>query len=133
MRFVIVIPGTLFLLGGVLLIGITRTTPIPEQVFPAPKTAAEFVSRGELYEKHDKLEKALADYDQAAKLEPTSSTILLYQASTLGMLNRPEAAISKYQQLKQLYQQKGDDMSMIDYFIQEQQQKLQKTSVKPSK
>jgi tetratricopeptide (TPR) repeat protein len=133
MRFVIVIPGTLFLLGGILLIGITRTTPIPEQVFPTPKTAKEFISRGELYEKHDKLEQALADYDQAAKLEPKNSTILLNQASTLGMLNRPEAAITKYQKLKQLYQQKGDDTKMVDYFIQEQQKKLQKTPVKTSK
>jgi tetratricopeptide (TPR) repeat protein len=133
MRFVIVIPGTLFLLGGVLLIGITRTTPIPEQVFPAPKTAAEFISRGDLYERHDKLEKALADYEQATKLEPANSTAFLSQASMLGALERPTAAITKYQQLKQRYQKNGDDTAMIDYFIQEQQQKLQKTSVKPSK
>jgi cytochrome c-type biogenesis protein CcmH/NrfG len=133
MRFVIVIPGTLFLLGGILLIGITRTTPIPDQVFPSPKTAAEFVSRGELYEKHNKLEKALADYEQATKLEPSNSKALLSQASMLGILERPEAAISKYQLLKQLYQQKGDDTAMIDYSIREQQQKLKTAPVKPSK
>jgi hypothetical protein len=51
----------------------------------------------------------------------------------LGALERPTAAIAKYQQLKQLYQKNEDDTAMIDYFIQEQQQKLQKTSVKPSK
>ncbi len=133
MRFVIVIPGTLFLLGGVLLIGITRITPIPEQVFPAPKTAAEFVSRGELYEKHDQLEQALADYDQAARLEPTSSIIPLYQASTLEMLNRPAAAIAKYQRLKKIYQQKGYDTALLDYSIQEQKQKLQKVSAETTK
>lgn len=124
MRFVILIPGSLLLLVWVFLIGITRTTPAPEKLYPTPKTAAAFVSRGQLYEEHGNLERALADYTQATRLEPKNSQALLYQASTLAMLNRPAEAIQKYQTLRKLYQQKDHDTKLIDYSIQEQQRKL---------
>ena len=124
MRCVIIIPGSFLLLVWVFLLGVTRTTPIPEKVFPAPKNAREFIRRGQLYEKHGQLAKALADYTQATRLEPKNGTALLDQASLLAALNRPGEAIQKYQTLKKLDQQKGQNTALIDYLIQEQQQKL---------
>jgi tetratricopeptide (TPR) repeat protein len=124
MRFVIIIPGSLLLLVWIFLIGVTRTTPIPEKMYPHPKNAQEFLSRGQLYERHDKLEQALADYTQAVKLEPKNSIALLRQASMLAALNRPEEAIQKYQIVKRLDQEKGYSTALTDYSIQEQQKKL---------
>lgn len=124
MRFVIILPGSLLLLAGVVLIGITRPTSTPETVFPAPRTATEFLRRGKLYQQQGDVEKALADYVQAAKLEPENSTAYLYQASALSSLNRPAEAIQQYQLVKQLEQQKGQSFALTDYLIQEQQKKL---------
>jgi tetratricopeptide (TPR) repeat protein len=124
MRFFIFIPGSFFVLLIVFLIGGTRQPLPPEELYPAPKNVKEFLRRGELYEKQGDYEKALADYIQAKKLDPSNDDAYNGQASALSALNRHAEAIEKYKIVRQIRQQNGKDYKLIDYFIQQEEQKL---------
>jgi tetratricopeptide (TPR) repeat protein len=69
MRFLVFLRSYGLLILLAFLIGIIRPPLKPEQV-SAPKTAEDFVYRGELYAKQEKYEKALEDYRQAEQLHP---------------------------------------------------------------
>lgn len=125
MRLYFVIPGSILILAGIFLIGLTRTTPVPEQVYPSPNTAVEFINRGRLYEKRGDYEAALADYAQATQLDTTDSTAYLEQAAALAALNRQTEAIETYEIAKQLELQQGRSSRLIDYLIEQQQQQLE--------
>ena len=125
MRFFIFIPGSFFVLLIVFLIGVTRRPSPPEELYPVPQNVKEFLRRGELYEKQGDYEKALADYVQAAKLEPNNSSAYLGQASSLSGLDRHAEAIKKYKIVKQLDQANGQGTHIVDYLIQREQEELQ--------
>lgn len=126
MRFVIVIPGFALLLIVIFFIGVTRGTPDPETVYPSPKNVKEFLSRGRLYEKHGQYSEALADYTQAAKLDPSNTSAYLGQGAALSALDRHSEAIEKYQIVRRFDQQSGFGTRMIDLLIESERKELQK-------
>ena len=124
MRFVIIIPGSLVVLAAVFIIGISRKTPSPQTLYPAPQSAEEFLKRGELYEKAGKYENALSDYEQATQLNPDDSDGYLAQGSVLSALGQPDAAIENYLRVKTIDQQKGVSTDLLDYLIEKEKEKL---------
>ena len=129
MRFFIFLRGYGLLVILAFLIGITRPPLKPEKV-SVPKTAEDFVYRGELYAKDEEYEKALADYNRAEQLHPVDRyciyhSIYLNQAVALTELNRPAEAIEKYQKVKQIQQQDGLSTGLVDQEITALQKQLQ--------
>lgn len=113
MRFFFVLGGYGLLLIIVFFIGLAPASLNPEEII-SPKTAKEFIRRGELYTEQGEYEKALADFNQAEQLRPRDrlgiyNSIYRNQAEALTALNRPAAAIEKYQKIKQ--RQQEDEMS----------------------
>ncbi len=117
MRFFIILRGYGLLLIIIFFIGLTHSADLnPEEMTP-PRTAKEFVRRGERYAERGEYEKALADFDQAEQLRPRDRlgiyhSIYLNQAKALTALNRPAEAIEKYQKIKQRRQE--DELSTAD-------------------
>jgi tetratricopeptide (TPR) repeat protein len=112
MRFLIVLRGYALLLVIVFFIGLAPVNLKPEEM--TPKTAKEFLRRGERYTEQEEYEKALADFNQAEQLRPHDRlgiyhSIYLNQAKALTALNRPSEAIQKYQEIRQ--RQQEDDLS----------------------
>jgi tetratricopeptide (TPR) repeat protein len=70
MRFLIVLRGYALLLVIVFFIGLAPVNLKPEEM--TPKTAKEFLRRGERYTEQEEYEKALADFNQAEQLLPQS-------------------------------------------------------------
>lgn len=124
MRFVIIIPGSLVVLVAVVIIGISRKTPSPQTLYPAPQSAEEFLKRGGLYEKAGKYENALSDYEQAIQLSPDDSDGYLAQGSVLSALDQPDVAIENYLRVKAIDQQKGVSTELVDYLIEKEKEKL---------
>ena len=129
MRFFIFLRGYGLLVILAFLIGITRRPLKPENV-SVPKTAEDFVNRGELYAKQEEYEKALADYNRAEQLRPADRysiyhRIYLDQAQSLVELNRSVEAIEKYQKVKKVEQKTGLSTGWVDQQIVELQKQLQ--------
>jgi tetratricopeptide (TPR) repeat protein len=102
------------------LIGIEQGNAPPEKIIPHPKTAQEFIRRGELHEKNRNYEKALADYTQAVALSPHEERGYIRQGLALEALDRPGEALRKYQKAKAIAQSQGDqnEIQHADFFIQ---------------
>ena len=124
MRFVIVVPGSLILLMLIAVIGAGRGTPEPQVLYPEPQGAKEFLRRGELYEDAGEYEKALSDYEQAARLEPDNSDTYLEQGSVLSALDQPAAAIEKYLIVIEIDQQNGVSTRIVEDLIAIERAKL---------
>ncbi len=123
MRLFIIIPSSVLLAIAIFFLGMGHN-PRPETVFPNPKNAKEWIARGELYKQREDYDRALADYIQAAKLEPDNSSAYLGQASALSGMKRHAEAIEKYQIVRQLDQQKGFSTRLVDSLIEFQQEQL---------
>ncbi|KAM3099282.1 tetratricopeptide repeat protein [Phormidesmis sp. 146-12] len=101
-------------------IGIEQGNAPPEKMIPQPKTAQDFIHRGELYEKTGSYEKALADYTQAVALSPDEERGYIRQGLALEALDRSGEALRKYQKAKVIAQAQGNqnEIQHADFFIQ---------------
>lgn len=124
MRLVIVIPGSLLFLTGLLLFGGSRSIPGPTERYPSPQNADEFLSRGELYQEAGEYEKALRDFEQAAQLEPENSTAYVEQGSVLSELDEPAAAIEKYQTAADISRREGTSPHILNYLIEKEKERF---------
>ncbi|MEO1396075.1 MAG: tetratricopeptide repeat protein [Cyanobacteria bacterium J06634_5] len=124
MRFFIIVPSSLIVLTIIAIIGANQGTFDPQELYPTPENAEEFLRRGELYEETGEYEKALADYNQAEQLVPNDSDVYLGQGASLAALNQPAAAIEKYLIVKDIDQQEGRSTHIIDDLIAREREKL---------
>jgi tetratricopeptide (TPR) repeat protein len=124
MRFAIIVPGSLILLIAIAVIGASRGTPEPIDLYPTPENAEEFLRRGELYEEAGDYEKALADYAQAEQLNSDDSSVYLGQGASLSALNQPAAAVEKYLIVREMDLRNGRSTYIIDDLIAKEREKL---------
>ncbi len=106
-------------------IGIEQGNTSPEKIIAHPKTADEFLRRGNLYEKNGNYEKALQDYAQVIRLRPDDEDGYVRQGLALEGLNRPQDALQKYQKAKEISQTQGDrnGIQHVDLLIQQLNQR----------
>lgn len=124
MRFFIIIPSSLIGLVIIAFIGANQRNFDPQELYPTPKNAKEFLRRGELYEKAGEYEKALADYTQAEQLSPDDSNVYLEQGSVLAALGQPQAAIEKYLIVTEIDQRNGVSTRIVEDLIRIEREKL---------
>ncbi|MEM8502418.1 MAG: tetratricopeptide repeat protein [Cyanobacteria bacterium P01_D01_bin.1] len=124
MRFFIIIPGSLIGLVIIAFISATQRNFDPQELYPAPENAKEFLRRGELYEKAGEYEKALADYTQAEQLSPDDSNVYLGQGASLSALGQPAAALDKYLLVREMDRREGRSTYLIDDLIRIEKEKL---------
>lgn len=106
-------------------IGIEQGNAPPEKIISQPKTADEFLRRGNLYEKNGNHEQALKDYTQVVALRPNDEIGYVHQGLALEGLNLPQDALQKYQKAKEIAQAQGDrnEVQTIDLLIQQLNQR----------
>jgi tetratricopeptide (TPR) repeat protein len=106
-------------------IGFEQGNTPPEKIISQPKTADEFLRRGNLYEKNGNYENALKDYTQATTLRPNDERGYIRQGLALEGLNRPQAALQKYQKAKEIAQAQDDrnEIEHADFLIQQLNQR----------
>ncbi|MGB3788416.1 MAG: tetratricopeptide repeat protein [Phormidesmis sp.] len=124
MRFFIIIPGSLIGLVIIAFIGANQRNFDPQELYPVPENAKEFLRRGELYEKAGEYEKALADYTQAEQLSPDDSNVYLEQGSVLAALGQSQAAIEKYLIVTEIDQRNGVSTRIVEDLIRIEREKL---------